>query len=329
MRILIASASYELYLAKCHEALRTGLRRLFDTKCFGKGYPGYRPFLRSYDQIVRRTFGEVPDVLLADSYYPQDKTGFRYSGFSSLDCLKGFVLGDYWDVTERSEPRGFVDFVVGTRADFILSYFPQPVDFFAGSAIADRFIHCPPCFDPAIFNDWEQPKVHDVGFLASGTVDYSDWYPERHAIHKLLLQRRDLKYLWAPHPGWQIHKKQRALVGSNFSKAINSCKIFITTGGRLRNAQPKIFEALASRTLLMVDDVVGAEALGLEDSVNCVKISRSDIMDKIDHYIRHADERESIAEAGYLHAMRHHSCYARALSVGEALMARLPRKVAE
>src|SRR6185503_2062828 len=110
LRILIEGKSYDDYLAKCHEAFRTGLRALFDTRCFGRGYPRYWPFFRSYDQILKHVFGEEqPDVLLADSYFPHDAKGFKYIGFDRVPCGKGFILGDYWDVTGDNRQQ-FIDY---------------------------------------------------------------------------------------------------------------------------------------------------------------------------------------------------------------------------
>jgi spore maturation protein CgeB len=121
--------------------------------------------------------------------------------------------------------------------------------------------------------------------------------------------------LWAAHPGWKRHGNGHPLVGRNFSRAMNSCRIFVTTGGIHRNPQPKIFEALASRTLLMSDEPVGAAALGLVDGETYVRITPGDVLDRIDHYLARPELCERIAEAGYRLAMARHSCYARALDL--------------
>jgi spore maturation protein CgeB len=74
----------------------------------------------------------------------------------------------------------------------------------------------------------------------------------------------------------------------------------------------------------MMDDAVGADELGLQDGVTCVRITEKNVMEKIDYYLRHDDERERIAHSGYIHAMQRHSCYARAIQIGEALMVKFP-----
>lgn len=324
MKILIEGDNLQDYLAKCHEAFRTGLRALFDTRCFGKRYPNYSMFIKTFPKMIQRTFPEtLPDLILVYSWFPSDiKRGLLYKGLEDVPVPKAIILGDYWSDAE-SQFEAFTDFILKNRIDYILSYFPQPLSMWKDTLLGDRLIYIPPTFDPAIFNDWNMPKIYDVGFLAAGTVDKSDFYPERYNIHQKILHHKNIRYLWATHPGWQRHIKEHPLVGKNFSKAINSCKIFITTGGIYRNPQPKIFEALASKVLLMSDEPIGSELIGLQDGVNYVKISEETVIDKIDYFLSHPDKCEAIAEAGYELALSHHSCYARALDFYEAIKPRL------
>jgi hypothetical protein len=148
-------------------------------------------------------------------------------------------------------------------------------------------------------------------------------YPERFAIHQKLLGRRDLRYLWARHPGWR-DRRRHPLIGEGFSRAINSCRIFVTTSGIFRNAHAKYVEILASRSLLLADEPIGAERLGLEDGVNYVRISADDVLDKIDYYLAHPAEAELIAEAGYATAFRLHHCYRRAQEFYDAMTEKFP-----
>lgn len=324
MRILIEGENLENYLAKCHEAFRTGLRAFYDTRCFGKGYLRYSPFVKTFGQIQKKMFPDRdPDLLIAETWFPRNlEWGFKYHGIENIRTTKVVTLRDFWSEAEKQLDR-YIDFIEMNQIHFILSLFPQPLTLWKDTPLGNRLLYIPPTFDPKLFNDWQMPKTYDVGFLAAGTVEKVDFYPERYNIHQKILQRKDLFYLWAKHPGWKMYKNEHALVGKNFSKLINSCKIFITTGGIYRNPQPKIFESLASRTLLMSDEPVGVELIGLEDGVNYVKITEDSVMDKIDYYLSRPEERESIAENGFQLAMRRHSCYARALDFYKAIQPRL------
>jgi len=274
---------------------------------------------------LKHVFGAVlPDILLADCYFPFDFRGFKFEGFERVSCRKGFILGDYWYVTGDKRDQ-FIDFVLGSKTDFIVSLFPQPIELFKDTPIADRLLYVPPCFDPSIFNDWQMHKQYDVGFLAAGTADPSADYPERARIHQRLL-KMGISYLWAAHPGWGKAAAKHPLVGAGYSRAINSCRMFVTTSGGMRNPNAKYIEILASRSLLLADEPVGAERLGLEDGRNYVRIGEDDVEEKINYLLTHPAEAEAIATRGYHLALKHHNCYTRAVEFHEALAPRLGAK---
>lgn len=313
MRILVEGESRVRYLAKCHEAFRTGLRGMFDARCFGKGYPGYWPFIQNYSKLIQHVFpAYLPDIVLAELWFPDKPAAFKYRGLADVKPLKAFIFGDYWITAERHHEE-FVRLVQDNQIDLIICYFPQPLRIWAGTPIADKFIHLPPSFDPRIFNDWQMEKTHDVGFLAAGTTEPSPFYPERNRIHQKLLNHPRVKYLWAAHPGWRSFRADHPLVGQGFSKAINSCRIFITTGGRFRNAHAKYVEILASKSLLMADEPIGWEGLRLADGVNYVQVSEDNVVEKIDYYLARPELAQQIAESGHALALRYHNCYARAM----------------
>jgi glycosyltransferase involved in cell wall biosynthesis len=325
MRILIEGESRANYLAKCHEALRTGLRATFDARPFGKGYPGYDPAARTFSDVVRLTFPDgPPDLLIMEHREPKEQPRFSYEGAADAPVPKAIILRDFWNITEHWRDE-FIEFVERNDISIIFSYFYRPIEIYSQTPLRDRFVYLPPCFDPAIFNDWRMPKDYHVGFLAAGTADVDPFYPERRAIHEQLLKRDDLRYLWAAHPGWKDHAEAHPLVGAGFSKAINSCRLFVTTASRYGNAQPKYFEAMASRTVLLADEPLQAERLHLRDGVNYVRISPEDVMEKVDYYLAHPELCERIAEEAYRTAMRYHTGYARAMDLYEGAQRVLSR----
>ncbi len=324
MRVLIESECDADYLAKCHEAFRTGLRCMFDTRMFGKGYPNYDPSLITYQEIIKHAFPDAQPHLLLATFSPPTvaKEPFTFTGLSDVQVSKAILLADFWNVTEGYQ-KGFLDILDGYDIGLVLSYFPQPLEIFSETAFATRFIWVPACFDPAVFNNWHMDKQFDVGFLAAGTSEHSIYYPERFAIHQKLLQKKNIKYLWAKHPGWQRHSNDHPLVGRGFSKAINSCRLFVTTRGIYKNPHAKYIEIMASHTVLLADEPEGADRLHLQDGVNYVKISEDDVLEKIDSCLAQPSLCKKIAEAGYRTAMRYHNCYVRAFEFYEAVKPRM------
>lgn len=314
MRILFEARCAKNYLAKCHEAFRTGLRRTFDTRMYGIGYDGYDLNIKNYSEIMSKTFeSEKPDLIIAsfESEYNLAKIKFNYDGMDKIDVPKAIILSDYWRIAKNYK-YDFEKAVNDNNIDIIISLFPQPLKIWEDTSIKNKFVYLPFTFDPEIFNDWNAEKVYDVGFLAAGTCEYTDFYPERYNIHHKLLNDNSIKYLWAQHPGWNSFDNKHPLVGKNFSQLINSCKIFVTTGGKYHNAQPKIMEALASKTLVMSDRVLGEEIIGLEDGLNYVLINEDNVIDKIHYYLNNPKLIEEISENGYRLVFNNHSCYSRA-----------------
>src|SRR5262249_50006587 len=144
--------------------------------------------------------------------------------------------------------------------------------------------------DPELLNDWQLPKRFDVGFLGCGTSPSDSFYPERKAIHEALLTRPDLSYFWKPHPGYNPLPQDHPLVGRNFSRLINQCKMFIVTGSRLQNTFGKYFEVPASGALMLATFAHGAQDQGLIDGVNYVQITPENVLEKIDYYLAHPEE---------------------------------------
>jgi hypothetical protein len=328
MRILIEGRSLKRYLAKCHEAFRTGLVRTFGARCYGPGYPRHRPrfLVPDFPSMAAHVFadGARPDLVIAQSNYHLEHPRFDYAGLKELGCETACMIGDHWSIDGERRER-FCRLIAENRVSHVIAMFPGAQRQFAGTAVEALVRWWPPCVDPEIFNDWRLEKRWDVGFLAAGTaVPDLRTYPERDAIHRQLLAQRDLRYLWAAHPGWRRRILPHPLVGANFSRAINRCRIFVTTCGIHRHPQPKIVEALASRTLLMSDEPEGAAELGLVDGATYVRISAGDAVEKIRHYLARPQEAEAIAEAGYRLAIERHTCYARAIGFRQMLASRRP-----
>lgn len=333
MRVLIVGDCEADYLARCHEAFRTGLREVCGARPFGRGYPGFDPALRTYDEIAARVFPEgAPDVVIAAYDLVDGRIVLPYAGLERTGGRRAIVLGDFWNAT-GARAEAFVADLERHGIDRVLCYFPQALAAFAHTRCAERFVHLLPCFDPRIFHAWTAPKRFDVGFLAAGTTEPSPFYPERAALHRRLLARRDLRYLWAPHPGWERRSEPHPLVGEEFSRAIGACRLFVTTAGVHRTPNPKYVEILASGAALVAEEPDDAGALRLEDGVNYIRITPENALERIDYYLARPHEIERIARAGVETAQRHHSCTARAREFVALLDGRdelgLPRELVE
>ncbi len=321
LNYLIVGDNLDNYLAKCHEAFRTGLRTVLGAECFGAGYPFYDGSIHDYGEIIRlaEKRWKTPDVVIADYSLDNGNLIFTFQHIKDINARKVILLADFWQVMDDIARDNFITSVMANGIDYIMSYFPHPLTIFKGTALDGRILYTPPCIDPLYFNNWHKDKKYDVGFLAANTLNYSSFYPERYEIHKKLQAHAGISYLWAEHPGWERRDAFHPLVGKGFSEQINSCRLFINTSGRLRHPNPKYVEIMASKTVMLAEEPYDEGRLGLKDGYNYVKITVDDVIEKVDFYLSRPDLCEQIATNAYETAMQKHSCFVRAAEFDIAL----------
>ena len=315
MKILIEGNNLEHYYAKVHEAFRTGLRTMFSARIYGEGYPGYSRDIGSFPEIVKSLYGgDEPDLLIITGCCNLHnlEAGFTYSGLEKLRCRKAILVCDFWSEVECRR-KEFTEFIEENQIDDIIVYFRAPFHLWKELSIYDRLVWLPPSFDPAIFNNWHGAKTYDVGNLNAGITEERGFYPERCEMHNRLLQMKDISYLWARHPGAGFQYDSQSLTGRRYSQAVNSCRIFVTSGNlEYKNITGKHAEVLASGAGLFTTECMDEQLLGLVDGYNYVKITSGNFEEKIRYYLAHTEELEQIAEHGYQLAMERYNCYAQA-----------------
>ena len=321
MNIIVLGNESKYYLAKLHESYRKGLRSFFNTKFWGEGYAEYDSSITSIIDVKEILFNNeaVDLVILAECYDPRNwRRGADYTDFDKLHSRKAIMLCDFW--SETDDYKGFKSFIREYDIDYILSFFLYPILVWNDSEISNKLIWFPPSFDPCVFNDWKGQEVWDVGNLNASTLNYSDFYPERFKMHNVISNICGIKYLTARHPGYGNHEPSHPLVGKNFSRIINSCKLFVTSGNMIyKNFAPKYVEIMASHTCLLAFEPLDSTRIGLIDGVNYVRIDGDNLEEKVKYYLSHDSERERIAKAGYELVIKNYSCYSLALRLFDEL----------
>lgn len=161
--------------------------------------------------------------------------------------------------------------------------------------IADNLFVWPVFADAAIFRDYESWKSIPVLF----TGNRNQFYPWRRKIFKLVSER--YPSLICQHPGGYEPGSVRALmmVGEDYARTINASWFVPACGTVAHEVVRKHFEIPASNACLIAERSPGLEAAGFVDMKNCVFAEESDVLDKLDHLFRHADELKRITSAGY------------------------------
>lgn len=322
MKIIIEGRNCENYYAKVHEAYRTGLRSLFDARCYGIGYPKYDESIKSFVDIKDILFGKenIDLILLSDCWDPRKlDDNFIYSDLEKLNCKKAIMLCDFWSEADCQLDE-YIDFIERNQIDYILSYFRAPFHLWENTTIYEKLIWFPPSFDPKIFNKWNIKKRWEVGNLNASIFSKDKFYPERYEMHQILSGMEDISYLTAAHPGTGFLPYNTPLIGKSFSMAISSCKIFVTSGNlQYKNFSPKYVEIMASGTCLLAYEPMDADIVGLVDGKNYVKITVNNLEEKVRYYLSHDEEREQIALNGYSFVLKYYNCYNRAAQLFDQL----------
>lgn len=323
MRIIIAGNNYENYYAKVHQAYRTGLKALFDTKCYGHGWPEYDKSITSFLEIKDVLFGNLDiDLILLTDCWDTGKLeeGFFYSDLYKLKCKKAIMLCDFWSEANNQMDK-YINFIEDNNIDYIFSYSRAPFHIWKQyKQIYNKLVWFPPSFDPHIFNDWQLDKKWDVGNLNAAIFKSSQFYPERYKMHLILSQMSNIKYYFEKHPGTGIVAPDTPLIGKSFSEAINQCRIFVTSGNlTYKNFAPKYVEAMASKTCLFAYEPIDSEMIGLVDGVNYVRINETNLEKKVYYYLEHEQERNMISENGYQLVMSRYTCYSQAINMYKEL----------
>ena len=322
MNILVEGGNLENYYAKVHISWRKGWEALFNTKCYGEGYPEYDEKIESFVEIKALLFGneELDLLVLTDCWNATDLSQpLKYKDIDKLSCKKAIILADFWSEAENKR-EDFFEFVEKYEIDYVFSYFRAPFLLWRDFPISKKLIWFPVCVDPRIFNDWGMEKKYDVGNLNAGIYSLSKFYPERYMMHQKLLEM-DIKYLHEKHPGTGILAPDTPLIGKKFSEAIGSCKIFVTSGNlQYKNFPGKFVEIMASGSCLFTNEPMDAEVIGLVDGVNYVSITEENFVEKIKYYLEHEDELERITMNGYHFVHEKYNCYVQPWNVYQQLI---------
>lgn len=328
MKILVTWHDETYRTSKFFEAFRRSLGTMLGAKLYGKGRPGYDPSLVTYNDIIRKLYGDdKPDFLfleMREATKKFEEYGPTHEGLEDVDIPKGILMNDFHNQTENY-PDEFVDFILKYNINVIFTNYRAPMLVYSKSQIIDRFVLMPHCIGPETINDWNVPKEYDIGMLG---MKYPMHYPARHKIQKFLSELGEFSILSPEHPGWFNLPSYHNLVGKNYGKALSACKIAIAAPSVYDVPVAKYFEIIGSGAMLLAIPPTGLESdFGFVDGVHYVKFGKEgsldfckeDLVDKIRYYLKHNDERNKIIRNGYNLFLRRHTCYSRAVDFYEAV----------
>jgi hypothetical protein len=273
-----------------------------EVKYYGPDFLMYKgeafvPFSIDVLDVIQRLYpNDYPDIVFTWGHH---STGLftALKNFEKAKCLRVIWL---LELHNDIMLPNIYEFLKSGGADLVL----KSHDYYNMSEYGQRLKDLnipvewyPHSIDPNLFFDRKLPKIYDVTNIGQFTTQH---YPLRYRAHEVLSNQTEIKYMSSP---------TKYIYGEEYAKIINQSKIFLTDTSSFRFAIPKLYEIMASNTLLLTTAPRSAEIIGLKDGLNYVEIkdmapeaSRVNVdsfMEPIRYYLQHPDETAQIAQRGH------------------------------
>ena len=271
-----------------HQLFRNEIGRHHNTVYYGEGFPHYNP-LWSVQDIIKKKYGNgFPDLVMT--------YGWRYSkdfnGMGDIDIPKAHIVVDY------GRPQGIIrqDSFHRKNKYNLLFVITQNAHRLITKNTPEMPAHIIPfSVDTNIYKPLNIPKENVVLAAFNSRPDV---YPNRTKI------RRALKQLG-------IKVIQKRVIHNQLIKAINRCKISVTSNNIFASLSMRYTETLACGGFLLADKPEDLESVGFEDGKHLVLYTDiKDFKEKVKYYMnpKHDSERQKIEKTGMKIVRENHSC---------------------
>jgi len=333
MKILFNTALREnLVTVRIYDWLEKEMSKLVECKYWG---PNRRDYVNiPLDKVIKKLYGDdAPDWVITTPYMhcehkrwigykcpPSEKRSWKIAAFT--DDLHANHMLD-------TNPEGYVEALNKAGFDAILMWYTKlgyakkpyhKIDSqYYLKNLKAKICYLPKFIDPDDVQPGTKRKDYDVVFL--GAVEKFQ-YPLRYYIWHILpklAEMNDWKVLLkGKPPGKPYQRRIKALeekgyiVGDAYTEILGRSKIFIFGNSIYKYPLLKIFEGWGCRTLVMCDMPFGAKRIHMKDGINFVEINQKNWIQKLEYYLNHKEERETITKKGYETVMMHHTVSVRA-----------------
>jgi hypothetical protein len=262
--------------------------------------------------LVEAAVGAKPDVVWVEEpyfVYPDTLREIHRRTGATLVCA---YSDDPRDPAKRSRhfdrSIGIYHVLFSTKDELLQRYFdagsPYPAKFWKG--------YDPDRIYPVRLSGQEQERYGSTAAFI-GHADIVRGQPMRVAPLEALARAVQGTRIWGQ--SWSrvrwpadlagvVHPYQ--LDGVRYSKAISAAKVAIQIPSRLARDthSSRSLEIPACRTLMLAERTVDHQILFEEDKEAVFFGSFSELVDKAQYYVKHNEERERIAQAGYERCLR-------------------------
>jgi len=272
-----------------HELFREEIARQHDVTFYGEGYDcDYDPKLDVFDIL---SMYEEPDIILVHYEHRDSRGPYKRLG-EVTNIPKVHIAGDYFERNRRKYNKAFEN----QKYDLVFAFSRHWMNEMKNNKVASKIHVLPFCVDINIYKKLNIPKTVDV--MTSCTTK-GEKYPNRGFLRPLV-------------KGMGIICCTRRIQHENYINHINKSKIFIANMDIDGSLSQKFTETLACGTFLLTDKPRDFDFLGYKDKKHVVLYKDFlDLENKIRYYLKHEEERESIAKTGMGFVRKNHSAEVR------------------
>jgi hypothetical protein len=289
MRILLLSPNQIGKYNWGHQLFRNEIGRHHDVLYYGKGYPNFNDKLTA-PQIINQ-YGPF-DLLLT--------YGLRYSmpfeNIGDVKIKKAHIIIDLFPPHPGGYKGGmhtkFKPFTIRNKYDVFLYRQGCQAGYLKEIGCYTPAYWFPFSVDVDVYKKIKLPKIYDV-LTSSNTRN--DVYPNRIKVNKLV-KNMNLR---------AITKK---IIHQKYIKAINQTKICIISTNVFNSPNMKFTEFTSCGSFVLSDRPADIKRLGFKNGEHIVIYKDlKDLEMKIRYYLKHENERESIAKNGMNFTRKNHN----------------------
>ena len=205
--------------------------------------------------------------------------------------------GGYRGQYDNAGWNRYKDFFASNKFDIMFARETSGHDGLKEAKVAEEVFYLPFSVDIDIYKNLNDKRLIDVMAVFSGNPDA---YPRRIPIQKLLTK--------VAKKHGQFKVTTRKMYHNSYVEQLNRSKIFVTSNNRWGSLSMKYYEVMACETFLLADLPTDLGRVGLQDRTHLVIYnSLTDLLDKINYYLKHPEERETIAKRGMKFVIENHS----------------------
>ncbi|GAB1253989.1 MULTISPECIES: glycosyltransferase [Desulfovibrio] len=279
---------------------------------YGPGYPGYHTadvpeILETYggennfDAIFcalpeRELAGDPLGLQLSLKYVLPSHLWHFPLNLHKTKLPKILACGDFWHLSPQDWNRvllsnNFCLYISAFLSPFIT---PEAMRYYFPPTVQEKVIFMPigsyaseNIYIPGL------PKQHDI-LLAGANVP--EFYPVRSQMAQAF-QQSGLSLCVPHHPGYSLLKTVSP--PSSYVQDLAQSRISAFCSSQFHFMPLKLFEAMASCTVALCDNICGVEHLGMEPDKHFILADSSNCVEKAQHWLEHPDLYKETTEAAY------------------------------